>query len=76
MKREIAIALGILVLAGCESAATRMERCEDHGISRDTCYLAEQNRQAANHAAAMNNAEQLAIHNRDEANRHHNHTHY
>lgn len=51
------------LLAGCSIPATRMRDCRDQGISRDTCYLAEQNHQAAINAAAqkqaMENAQSL-----------------
>lgn len=35
------------LLAGCTSESQRLANCEAKGISRDTCYLAEQNRQAS-----------------------------
>lgn len=58
----IAIILPCL-LVGCSTQASRMRECQQQGISRDTCYLAEQNRQAAINAAAekqaMENAQSL-----------------
>lgn len=45
-----------LVLAGCSSSASRMADCEAQGISRDTCYLSEQNRQQSINAAAEKQA--------------------
>ncbi len=50
------------LVAGCSSAAQRQADCEAKGISRDTCYLAEQQRQSAILSAsekqAMENAQQ------------------
>lgn len=48
------------LLSGCSSQASRMADCEAKGISRDTCYLAEQNRintlNATAEAQALRNA--------------------
>lgn len=48
--------VGCLILAGCSSSASRMADCEAQGISRDTCYLSEQNRQQSINAAAEKQA--------------------
>lgn len=40
----------------CTNTTSRMAECEARGISRDTCYLAEQNRQAAITGAAEKQA--------------------
>ena len=48
--------VSVLILAGCSSQASRMQECENQGISRDTCYIAEQNRQSAINAAAEKQA--------------------
>lgn len=52
------------LLAGCSSPAQRMADCQAQGISKDTCYLAEQNRQTAILGAAekqaMENASKAA----------------
>lgn len=45
-----------IVLAGCNATASRIAKCETQGISKDTCYLAEQNRQTAIYAAAEKQA--------------------
>lgn len=45
-----------ILLAGCTSTASRMAECEAQGVSKDTCYLAEQNRQTAIYAAAEKQA--------------------
>lgn len=45
--------LSIILLSGCVSSEERMAECESKGISKDTCYLAEQNREAAENAAIM-----------------------
>ncbi|MBE8905363.1 hypothetical protein [Enterobacter asburiae] len=44
------------LLSACTSPAQRMAECERQGISKDTCYLAEQNRQNAYNEAAQNAA--------------------
>ncbi|EAM8010493.1 hypothetical protein F3R65_15710 [Salmonella enterica subsp. enterica] len=56
MKKLIAVASTVLFLAGCSSQASRMADCEAQGISRDTCYLSEQNRQSAINSAAEKQA--------------------
>lgn len=45
-----------LVLAGCTSSAQRQAECEAQGISRDTCYLTEQNRKTSVNGAAQKQA--------------------
>lgn len=45
-----------ILLAGCTSTASRMAECEAQGVSKDTCYLVEQNRQTAIYAAAEKQA--------------------
>ncbi|HDV7160147.1 TPA: hypothetical protein ACVEY8_001783 [Yersinia enterocolitica] len=53
-----------VLLSGCSSQAARMADCEAKGVSRDICYLAEQNRintlNAAAEAQALRNASQAA----------------
>lgn len=39
-----AIGAAAVSLTGCKSSADRMYECEAQGISRDTCYLSEQQR--------------------------------
>ncbi|WP_435947958.1 hypothetical protein [Dryocola sp. BD586] len=56
MKKLIIAALGVFTLAGCSSQASRMADCEAQGISRDTCYLSEQNRAASINSAAEKQA--------------------
>ncbi|HID7510807.1 TPA: hypothetical protein ACXHW4_004733 [Enterobacter hormaechei] len=55
MKKLTLLAI-VVTLAGCSSAADRMAKCEAQGISRDTCYLSEQNRQNISNEAAQNAA--------------------
>jgi maltose-binding protein MalE len=43
-------------LAGCSTPAQRMADCQAQGISKDTCYLSEQNRQNSINNAAMKQA--------------------
>jgi hypothetical protein len=49
-------------LAGCSSTASRMADCQAQGISRDACYLAEQNRKAVINGAAEKQAMENAAH--------------
>lgn len=72
----LTLSLSLFILAGCSTAASRMQQCEDRGISRDTCYLAEQNRESANRAVSNSMAEQMAIRNAQEAKRRRLHHHY
>ena len=44
------------LLSACTSPAQRMAECERQGISKDTCFLAEQNRQNAYNESAQNAA--------------------
>lgn len=50
------------LLAGCTSSAERMAKCEGQGVSKDACYIAEQNRintlNAAAEIQALENAQQ------------------
>lgn len=48
--------VGIGLLAGCSSPSQRMAECEAQGVSKDACYVAEQNKQAATNAAAQKQA--------------------
>ena len=50
----VLIAGAAILLSACTSTAQRMAECERQGISKDTCYLAEQNRQNAYNEAAQN----------------------
>ena len=52
----VLIAGAAILLSACTSSAQRMADCELQGISKDTCYLAEQNRQNAYNEAAQNAA--------------------
>lgn len=44
------------ILTGCSTEASRMSACESKGVSRDACYIAEQNRQATINAVAEKQA--------------------
>lgn len=51
------LAIGMaLTLTGCQSSASRMAECQAQGISRDACYLAEQNRKQSINAVAQKQA--------------------
>lgn len=56
MKKIILFVSLIGLLAGCSSQAQRMADCQAQGVSKDTCYLAEQNRQTAILGAAEKQA--------------------
>lgn len=68
------------VLAGCSTEASRMNACESKGVSRDACYIAEQNRQATINAAAekqaMENAQNVYSSNDTNTSHHHQHDKY
>lgn len=53
--------LAVILLAGCSSPTSRIADCQAQGVSHDTCYLAEQQRQtailSASEAQAFKNAE-------------------
>lgn len=56
MKAKMMVLAGLMstvFLTGCSSPAQRMAACEAQGISKDTCYLSEQNRQQGINNAAM-----------------------
>lgn len=52
----VIVAAVAATLTGCSTPAQRMADCQAQGVSKDTCYLAEQNRQAAFNSAAMKQA--------------------
>lgn len=56
MKKIILLLSVAGVLAGCSSPAQRMADCQAQGVSKDACYLAEQNRQTAILGAAEKQA--------------------
>lgn len=53
MKKLMMIA-AVLSLAACSSPAQRMADCQSKRVSKDACYIAEQNRTTAINAAAEN----------------------
>ncbi|WP_368544832.1 hypothetical protein [Enterobacter soli] len=56
MKKLMMIAMALSTLAGCTTQADRLAKCEAQGVSRDACYLADQNRTSAINAAAEKQA--------------------
>ncbi|KNC09902.1 hypothetical protein AC791_14910 [Klebsiella sp. RIT-PI-d] len=56
MKKLMMMVISAAVLAGCSSPADRMAKCEAQGVSVDTCYAVEQNRQTSINAAAEKQA--------------------
>ncbi|RJT52029.1 hypothetical protein [Rahnella variigena] len=55
MKKLLVIA-ALTVLAGCSTQASRMADCQSQGVSKDTCYMAEQNRQTSIQSVALKQA--------------------
>lgn len=62
MKKVMMIGVIASLLVGCQSSAQRMADCEAQGVSRDACYIAEQNRKATINAAAEKQALENAAH--------------
>lgn len=56
MKKLVFLIAMSATLVGCTSQAQRMAECEAQGVSRDACYIADQNRQATINAAAQKQA--------------------
>ncbi|RJT47159.1 hypothetical protein [Rahnella woolbedingensis] len=54
--KKILVFAAITLLAGCSTQASRMADCQSQGISKDTCYMADQNRQTAIQSAALKQA--------------------
>ena len=63
MKKILLVGMVATLLAGCVSEEQRLAQCQAKGVSRDACYVADQNRQAAINAAA----EKQALENAHEA---------
>ena len=63
MKKIILLMSVAGLMAGCSSPAQRMADCQAQGISKDNCYLAEQNRQTA----VLGAAEKQAMENASKA---------
>ncbi|TBX36903.1 hypothetical protein EYY67_01900 [Rahnella victoriana] len=55
MKKLLVIA-ALTLLSGCSTQASRMADCQSQGISKDTCYMAEQNRQTSIQSVALKQA--------------------
>lgn len=56
MKKIILLMSVVSLLAGCSTATERMADCQAQGVSKDACYIAEQNRQTAILGAAEKQA--------------------
>ena len=68
MKQKILLVAIVGLLAGCsKSSEQRMMECEYQGISRDTCYLAEQNRKNSRDASMAGSAQKQVLENQKEA---------
>ncbi|HGA8480936.1 TPA: hypothetical protein ACITN2_004361 [Salmonella enterica subsp. enterica serovar Virchow] len=78
--KKLLVMGAILALAGCTSSAERMYECESQGVSRDACYVAEQNRKATINSAAqkqaMENANDLYGAKGTETHKHHHRKHH
>ncbi|MEA5214274.1 hypothetical protein [Enterobacter cloacae] len=56
MKKVLITVAGALVLAGCVSPTQRIVNCTASGVSYDTCYLSEQQRQQSINNASLSAA--------------------
>lgn len=56
MKKVLITVAGALVLAGCVSPTQRIANCTTSGVSYDTCYLSEQQRQQSINNASLSAA--------------------
>lgn len=78
MKGILILAAACAILSGCSTSASRMAACESQGVSRDACYIADQNRQSAINAAAekqaLENANALYSNKTDQTHHHHKST--
>ncbi|MFU2317522.1 hypothetical protein [Rahnella sp. PCH160] len=54
--KKIFVITALILLSGCSSQASRMAECQAQGISKDACYIVEQNRQTAIQNTAMKQA--------------------
>lgn len=67
MKSAISLTIAVGLLAACSTPAQRIADCQAKGVSRDICYLSEQNRQNSIHQAA----EEQAMRNAQDAMKSH-----
>ncbi|RTQ05591.1 hypothetical protein EKN38_00485 [Enterobacter sp. WCHEn045836] len=75
MKKVLITVAGALVLAGCVSPTQRIANCTASGVSYDTCYLSEQQRQQRQQS--INNASLSAAYaNAARATETNKHTHH
>ena len=56
MNKIVLAGIVAALLSGCVSQEQRLADCEAKGVSRDACYIADQNRQATFNAAAEKQA--------------------
>lgn len=59
MMKKLQVIGVVLTVVGCSSASSRMADCQAQGVSRNICYMAEQNR----HTAMVGAAEKQALEN-------------
>ena len=67
------IALSAALLAGCVSPEQRIANCTAKGVSYDTCYLSEQQRQQGVNNASLSAAYANAARATDISHKHHHH---
>lgn len=67
------IALSAALLAGCVSPEQRIANCTAKGVSYDTCYLSEQQRQQGVNNASLSAAYANAARATDTSYKHHHH---
>ncbi|MEB7543341.1 hypothetical protein [Enterobacter huaxiensis] len=73
MKKLMMIALSAALLAGCVSPEQRIANCTAKGVSYDTCYLSEQQRQQGVNNASLSAAYANAARATDTSYKHHHH---
>ncbi|WP_370971564.1 hypothetical protein [Enterobacter wuhouensis] len=73
MKKLMMIALSAALLAGCVSPEQRIANCIAKGVSYDTCYLSEQQRQQGVNNASLSAAYANAARATDTSHKHHHH---
>ena len=73
MKKLMMIVVSAALLAGCVSPDQRIANCTAKGVSYDTCYLSEQQRQQGINNASLSAAYANAAGATDTSHKHHHH---
>ncbi|WP_163334744.1 hypothetical protein [Enterobacter hormaechei] len=73
MKKLMILVISTAVLTGCVSPEQRIANCTAKGVSYDTCYLSEQQRQQGINNASLSAAYANAARAADGNQKHHHH---